>query len=433
MCLIRRAARSPWAVVPIVLLALALRVAMTSIFVGLDTPPREEAGGLDVVDYEGLAWRLAEGRGYVLSDGVVTARRSPGTSFSLVPVYLLFGRSYLAAHLWFCLLSSLTCAATVWLAGMATSRETATVAGLWLAIYPGHAYVAMHLFSEVPLGLVLVLACAATLRLLQRGGLGWAVAGGMLWGAVVLIRPNNLAALPVGVGWFVLLRGCRTRANVRRLAMLVAVAALTVLPWIVRNATVMGKPTIATVVGGYTFWGANNEIVLRDRELRGAWVFGSRLVDSEHPLVGDEVAREALAWRYGLLFVRAHLDEMPGLMAARLRRLVAPFEATPNKLVYYSFGLAWLVTAPFVVYGTFLILRSHRLAAAVLLTPILALIATAVVFYGGIRFRDSVAPLLVILAAVALVKTLGGVGAAARSRRRTGVRPRPSGPAPSSC
>jgi 4-amino-4-deoxy-L-arabinose transferase-like glycosyltransferase len=413
-----RAARSGWAVVAIVLLALVLRIGMTSAFVGLGTPPKEAAGGLDVVDYEGFAWRMVEGHGYVLADGTPTARRSPGTSFSLVPVYALFGRSYTTAHLWFCLLSALTCAGTVWLARMVTSREAAALAGLWLALYPGHAYVSMHFFSEVPLGLALVLACATTLLSLERGRVGWAVAAGVLWGAVVLIRPNNLAALPLGLGWLLLLPVCRTRATVRQLAVVVAAAALTVLPWVARNATVMGKPTIATLVGGYTFWGANNEIVLRDPRLRGGWIFGHELVDEAHPLQGDEVARERAAWGYGLGFVRAHLGDMPGLVAARLWRLVTPFEATPNKPVYYTFALAWLLTAPFVFVGGFWLFRDQRRAAAVLFTPILATVAVAVVFYGSIRFRDSVASLFVILAASGLVRALASVGGRSFGRSR---------------
>jgi len=421
MSLMARAVRSPWIVLFIVLLALALRVAMTSVFVGLGSPPKGEAGGLDVIDYEGFAWRMVDGQGYVLPSGVATARRSPGTSFSLVPIYFLFGHSYLAAHLWFCLLSSLTCGATIWLAGMATSREAAVLAGLWLAMYPGHAYMSMHFFSEVPFALALVLACATTCRLFQRGGLLCAIVAGALWGAASLIRPNTLAVLPVGLVWFALLPSCRTVANFRRLAIVVAVAAITVLPWVLRNAVVMGKPTIATVVGGYTFWGANNELVLSDPELRGLWVFGPSLVD-EHPLVGDEVARESMAWRYGLYFIRTHLDDMPGLIAARLRRLVSPFEATANRPVYYSFGVAWLLTSPFVAYGMILVSRDRRLAAVVLLTPILSTIATAVVFYGSIRFRDSVAPLLLVFAATALVKALRGVEVFVQARRASASR-----------
>ncbi len=90
------------ALAAIVLLALTIRLMLTARFVGLDSPPDEAAGGLDVVDYEGLAWRTVSGAGYVLELGEPTARRAPGTSFALIPIYLIFGRSYLAAHVWFC-------------------------------------------------------------------------------------------------------------------------------------------------------------------------------------------------------------------------------------------------------------------------------------------------------------------------------------------
>ena len=93
---------------------------------------------------------------------------------------------------------------------------------------------------------------------------------------------------------------------------------------------------------------------------------------------------------------------MPGLIAARLWRLVSPFEATRNRLVYYSFAVSWLLTAPFVAYGAVLVFRGYRLGACVLLTPIFTTIATTIVFYGSIRFRDSVAPQLLIFAAAGL-------------------------------
>ena len=86
----------------IVLLALTTRLMLTARFVGLDSPPDESAGGLDVVDYEGLAWRTVSGAGYVLESGEPTARRAPGTSFALIPIYLMFGRSYNVVRSAFC-------------------------------------------------------------------------------------------------------------------------------------------------------------------------------------------------------------------------------------------------------------------------------------------------------------------------------------------
>ncbi len=246
--------QSPWCLLGVFLIALTLRLAVASRFVGLDTPPDRSAGGLDVVDYEGFAWNAASGHGYVLDDGTPTARRAPGTSFALVPIYAVFGHSYLAAHLWFCLISAGTCVATVWLAAMVVERETAVLAGLWLAVYPGSMQHAMHFFSEVPFAFLLVLALGATLRSLRGGHFAWGLAAGVLWGGAVLVRPNIVLAAPIGLALLMLLPEARSRSLLTISGTIALAAMLTIVPWVVRNCRVMGKPTVATVIGGYTFW-----------------------------------------------------------------------------------------------------------------------------------------------------------------------------------
>ncbi len=54
----------------------------------------------------------------------------------------------------------------------------------------------------------------------------------------------------------------------------------------------MGKPTLSTV-GGYTFWGAHNEIVFHDPQFRGSWVRTSDLINEQHPIKGNEIEKES--------------------------------------------------------------------------------------------------------------------------------------------
>ncbi len=70
----------------IALLAFALRVAVAAKFQGLAAPP-DAASNPDPLDYEAFAWSVADGHGYALADGTRTARRPPGTSVALLPVY----------------------------------------------------------------------------------------------------------------------------------------------------------------------------------------------------------------------------------------------------------------------------------------------------------------------------------------------------------
>ena len=405
-----------WKPVPLSLLifvaAFALRIALTSQFVGLASAPDRNAGGLDVVDYEGFAWSIAEGHGYSLPSGAPTARRAPGTSFTLVPVYVLFGHSYLVAHVWFCFVSALTCVATFWLAEMIAGINVAALAGFALAVYPGHFHAAMHFFSEVPFALALTVALAGTVRAFDRRSVLWAIFAGIGWGIAVLSRPNLVIELPIAAIWLIVLPECRSIRCMRVLAVVALAAATTITPWVVRNSIVMGKASVATVIGGYTFWGANNELVLRNPALRGSWVFGSQLVDRDHPLPKDEASAEKVAWQYGLDFVRKHWEQMPSLIFVRLDRLVTPFEETPNRLVYWFFALAWLVTAPFACLGLVVLYRRHRINFAIMITPLLATVATAAIFYGCIRFRDSVSPVLVTLAAMGAASVIDRLRAA---------------------
>ena len=88
----------------------------------------------------------------------------------------------------------------------------------------------------------------------------------------------------------------------------------------------------------------------------------------------------------------------------RLWRLISPFEETENRVVWWVFGVTWLFTAPWVVAGMVLALKDGRTIVAVLLVPLMATLVTTIVFYGSIRFRDSVIPLLVVLAGRAMVE-----------------------------
>jgi hypothetical protein len=61
-----------------------------------------------------------------------------------------------------------------------------------------------------------------------------------------------------------------------------------------------------------------------------------------------------------------------------------------------------LFVLPFVIYGVMVCWHQDTEATVILLLPILATVLSTLVFYGLIRFRDSTAPILAILAASGL-------------------------------
>jgi 4-amino-4-deoxy-L-arabinose transferase-like glycosyltransferase len=387
----------------IFVIALALRLTMTAAFEGFTSPPNATAQP-DQLDYEFFAYQMSRGAGYVTAEGEPTARRPPGTSLALLPVYAALGRSFALGRFWFCLLSALTCVAAGWLARECYGPAVGVVASVWLALYPGHFYYPIHFVSEVPYGLWLTVACVLTIRGFRgRSSIyGSNILAGACWGLAILTRPQLMLAAPIAVLMLQARRRFVTRHVVAALIVQLTIVALLLVPWVLRNAIALGKPTVSTV-GGYTFWGGNNAVVDSDPHIRGSWFRTSDLVDRDHPLIGTEIEREAAAWKYGLRFVTEHLARMPGLTAMKVWRLVSPFEDTTNSVLRWTFAAAWLFALPFVAIGIILALRNSSTCSAILLTPLLATLATSMVFYGSVRFRDSIIPLLLVLASRSLI------------------------------
>jgi len=390
----------------IFLFALALRLGLTHLFVGLDAPPDANANS-DQIDYEILAYHLVAGQGYAITPGKPTATRTPGTSLALAPAYAVFGRSFVAGRVWFCILSALTCVLVAWLGTLCVNRGVGLLAGIGLTLYPAHAYSAMHFVSETPFGLWLTCSLIASMVALKRQRGGWEInlLSGVCWAMVVYTRPQMLLAVPMAIalagGVFLL----RDRRYLKACAVQVAVLVLVLSPWVMRNDVVMGKPTMSTIVG-YGLWGSHNDLTFSDPAHRGGWVKASDLIDEDHPLAGTEVEKNDQALGYGIESIQAHVDQMPGLIAAKLWRLVNPIKDTDNRLVQIAFAVGWLAIAPLLLLGVISVIRQSPATACLLLLPILATLASTVIFYGSDRFRDSIAPVLWVFAAVGMAQII---------------------------
>jgi 4-amino-4-deoxy-L-arabinose transferase-like glycosyltransferase len=396
--------RSFWLLlVGVFLAALLLRLGLTAAFQGLSSP-QGRAMGLDPIDYENFAYQMSIGKGYVLDTGEPSARRTPGTSLTLLPIYLAVGRNYLVARIWWCLLSAATVVAVGWLGAILASRRAGIIAAAMLAIYPGHFYLAMHFESEVPFGLVALIATALLFEARSRSSHGWALAAGICFGFAILIRGQLLFAVPGSLLLILCTQEGRRQASVYFVALAAPLVVLA--PWIVRNHIVFGKATMALLLSSYTFWGAHNDVVLDDPAWQGRWVGMGDLVDAEHPLKGTEVERDAAAWHYSRQWLNDHWQDMPWLTVMKVWRLVTPFEATGNRVVYWAYAISWMCVAPLLVAGWWRSHKVNRVATAILSLPLAATLITTIVFYGCVRFRDSVAPFFLIFAAVAAAELL---------------------------
>ncbi|MEX2215037.1 MAG: glycosyltransferase family 39 protein [Phycisphaeraceae bacterium] len=406
-----------YAMAGIVALAFGLRVGLAAHFVGLDSPPDMEAQP-DQIDYENGAYQLTQGRFMTLDDGTPTAKRTPGTALSLLPAYAAFGRSYTAGRIWFCLLSSLTCLATGLIALQLVGRRGALISAALLAIYPGHAYHAMHFVSEVPYGLWLASAAALSIAGVRRGGWKTLIGAGLCWGLAIHCRPQLVLLVPISVLVVALLyrwmQSSEWKLMARRFAVQAAVVAALIVPWLVRNQVVMGKATMSSI-SGLGLWGAHNALTFNNPGYRGDWARTSLLEQLTVPLPREEMAKDKEAWRRGMESIQANLGKMPLLIGTKLARFVWPFAETPNAIVRWAFALSWMAILPFIVWGALVTWKQSRDGAMIILLPTLATLATVVMFYGSIRFRDSIAPLFVAMAGIGMARCLAMIQAKVRT------------------
>lgn len=386
----------------ITLLAWALRLGMTAFFIGLTAAP-DPRDGLDQMDYDLFAYRLSIGEGYTLEDGTPTARRAPGTSLILLPIYLLCGRSYLAAHVWITFLSALTCLLGAELLRNKWGHGAALGAATALALHPGMTYYAMFLLSEAPFTFIAVLGTWLTVRSLERMDQSprWTAAAGLAWGMAILLRPQAVLMVPIAmlVWWW---SGVRRRDFFWPLAIQAVLALLLTMPWVVRNAVVMHKPCFATVVGGITFWGAHNQLTFTDPQVRGDWIGLSQLDDGVRAWPEGEIEQEAIWWKYAFEDIRKHSRLMPQLLLAKVWRFVLPTENTPNRLVFWAFAVAWILTIPGLLLGWPELQKHHPLLAGTFAVQLIATFMCVLIFYGGGRFRHVHEPLFMAVSAIGM-------------------------------
>jgi hypothetical protein len=275
------------ALVGIFLLALALRLAAI-VFVG----PSPDFTGYSE---SGLtAANLAQGWGYKY-DFYGLRQANPLQAFmpplfvGLVYLCLKFSANPpLMFALAQALLSSVTCLAIYWLAvELSRKRTVALLAALGVACYP-----VLILMVTVPASLTLHLAVlswalAFTAPLARRSSVGYALAAGVLWGVMGLGRPAMLAFLPCILLWLTLNRDA-SRRWLRDGIVMIAAAALIVVPWTIRNAAVLGRFVPVATNGGFVFWNGNNPFTTgsgHDVYTDKASQFLGRPVDAKLPAV----------------------------------------------------------------------------------------------------------------------------------------------------
>ena len=248
--------RNLYFMLAIFVIALAARVLFVAFY-----PVTPLAGG-DPTAFWSFGQGVAAGRGFRSTFEPWLADRPPLYSYFLAGVFLLFGENRMTVFLAQAFVWSIAAGLFYLVAVRILDQRRAFVAGIGFALLPHHLLFTKQILTEAiytPFLVVLlaVLVLPKDCRFERR--YQWLLVGGVL-GLVSLVRREAL--LP-GAGIIAATAFLRMGLDWRRLVetglLVVLTTALVLVPWLVRNWSVLGKPVMSSS-GGVVFMGGNSPL-----------------------------------------------------------------------------------------------------------------------------------------------------------------------------
>ena len=289
--------------------------------------PRGAAILLDVTPTSDADWyywqaqNLAAGKGYIGGTGAPTAFWPPGWPMALSLAFRLGGVSTLAVGLFNLAAAALGAVIVHDLARrLFPEPGSGRLAVLLLALYPNNALYVPLALTEAFYTTLLLAGCWL---LVARPAWTGLVAAGLVFGFATLVKAQTLVVVPL-VFAIALLRegGLRQRLvpMAGRAALVLAVAAMVVAPWTLRNHRALGVWVMVSSNGGYTLLTGNND------SARGGYTPEDpvvRALDARKAELG-ELAHDAEAKRLGAEWIKAHPARFAALVPLKFLRLWGP-------------------------------------------------------------------------------------------------------------
>ena len=408
---------------------------------------RHDPPGGDEPEYVALAAGLSQGGGYTSQQGfslayysprdfAPTAYRAPGFPAVLAASYVVFGQRVFPARVLLVILNALGAVLLFLLAReVCQDRRAAMLAGAAWAVWPASVYHIGTASSTLgPEGVavpLLLLALLLLARSLRRGSLLLVAVGGLVLGVCTLTRSNLLFAAAFSAAWLVYAwwgpRGWR-RACLAACLLVVACLAV-VAPWIVRNYVRLGVTTIATQTD-VLFFGNNpwargafsseggklyDVIAPYKKATLASLSQGAgggdggpvaarieseqfRFLEERHPgfLMRSEAEKFNIYKQEALAYAAANPRRMAWLL---YRKAVLFWLPLHEARAGYDYSFMYGFMLPYFAVGTALAVVRRRPGLLLMLIPLLANFATAILVFGLPRYRYVAEPAMLVLAA----------------------------------
>ncbi len=390
-------------------LALALRLALVL------AVERDEFVFNDTFFYGLTANSLANGDGFAFVPGVPTAQWPPVFPLVLSFVFRLTGsHEQIVGELFNAVLGTLTVPLLYLLIRRVFGRREALVGAAVLAVLPGQilwtdVLLAETLYTFLLVGFFLLLAVLPPRP-------SSAVALGAAIGLLTLTRGEGLLLVPVVLAawWPALPR----RALLARAAVVVAMLAVVIAPWTIRNAIVMDAFIPLSTNSSTTLWSGHNPGATGGQSYASQDLIGRR--SSDNPEVEEAKNLRSEALEYMVSNPRRELELIP-LKLLNLnrgdswalewvnasesgRRPIGAEIGTPIRVAadFAYYGLLAATLASILLFWRALWRRPVTRGALVLFAG--SLVMFGFVYYGNYRYRVPLEPLMILFAAPLLVR-----------------------------
>jgi hypothetical protein len=353
-----------------------------------------------------------------LVPGEPSAYTQPLYGFFLVPIYWIFGREWWSVGFAQILVATGTAFLVYAIGVRVLSRAAGTFAAVVATLNPYLVWHDVHLNREILDQLLLAALVLCVVIAADRRSLPWSIAAGIYTGLAILGNVR-MALLPVVLAVYLLVRIGWSWAPVA----LIAAAAVTIAPWVVRNRVEVG--CFALTTDGRALWKANN-LQTYDLLSHGKWIDDVKDPPG-HPFPNPEEARviyargggkaqidecanqsyyQDKAWR----FVRDHPGEKAKLAGLAVRMEWDPRTTASATDSGHGFLRTWaqpLYTSVLYALGLLGVLFAPRRFTALALLVLAYQTLAAAVFVGATRYRVSSDFLIAILAAAVFERVLG--------------------------
>jgi 4-amino-4-deoxy-L-arabinose transferase-like glycosyltransferase len=388
----------------------------------------------DAALYNHIAYNIVSHHCFCIYSNQPALSRPPLWPFILSIFYLLppqpnpqlldSGAQVFYGRLLYCFLGSFTCILIYLLARDLFGTRIAFITGVIAALYPGLFIYDGWLYTE-SLYTFLVTAFIYSLYRLQRTAQRrWIILSGLLLGLETLTRPNGAVFFGMLLCWslaVILANILSWQTVVKSTLGITCIAVVLILPWTYRNYQVSHAFVPVSIGEGEVLLGAYNDTVLRGTT---GWWTSPRyitprpnvppMVLKNHDAVGYTPEDDKIATDYALHWIQAHWRDIPRMISYHWNSMWSsytpdnnlPYKEYPDQLSSQVVEYMMLLIAPLIfllaTFGLLVTWQRFRKQLLIIYFVIALTIAQNLVYYGSMRFRAPIEPLLVLLAGGAL-------------------------------